>query len=163
MRLLLVVVLLAVAASPGHAAPRRKLAILEIVPSTSTKGFHAALGSASTALTTALRSQVFGDPVFAYQPFPKAVDQGSLARTCAIQAPVCAAQVISDVGADVMIYGVVDKLGDRIQIVLKIQEGKKVLRASFRVVPLTAGPDVFRLAAREMYLELTGRPVPQTR
>lgn len=161
MRVLLAVALAVSTASTASADPRPKLAVLGIIPPAKTDpADREALHLVGGVLTAKLRTNVMDDGTYAYQPIPRTIDQKAAALACLPKAPDCWAKILVDAGADYMIYGVVEKVGDRIHMVVKLQKGGKVLHASFTPIPFTTKPSDIQLVANEIYAKLLGRPVP---
>lgn len=94
-----------------------------------------------------------------------AEDQIAMGRQCVSKLPPCWASIGKQLGAEWMIYGVIEKDGDAFRVLVKIQNMKKskVERAVFHVLDTRSAEDVASLYANELYLKLRNLPVPQTR
>jgi hypothetical protein len=166
MRFLLAIALVA-AASSAHAAP--KLSVLEVIPSLKTKGYHAILDPVRATLTAELRTLVQRDgKTYAFHPIAKSADQKAMAQACTGRPPGCWATLIRELKSNSLLYGTVEVANDDIFMVVTLQHGTKMPRTVSRKVDLmdlalSDRDQTIRLLAQEMYLELHGRPVPQTR
>jgi hypothetical protein len=160
MRLTIILLVLAALATPAM-AKKPSLVVVELVADSHTKPTDPALVAFTARLSARLRARAAD----AYS-LVASKDDGTAARFCATKPPACWASIGDEAKADWMIYGRVEKVGDRFQVVVKLHQVSSkdhVKKAVFEAVPSSTSGDLVDLLAHQLYSKLHGEPVPQTR
>lgn len=158
---ILVLLCLAVVGGTPAFAKKPSLVVVELVPDAKTRGIDPALVKFASQLSARLRSRA--GEVYTIVP---SKDDGSAALFCLDKAPACWASIGVEAKAEWMIYGSVQKVGDRFHVTVKLHQvasKDRVKKAVFEVVPANTIGDITDLLAKQIYSKLHGEPVPQTR
>lgn len=158
---ILVLVCLAALGTPAL-AKKPSLVVLDLVPVAKTDGVDPALVTFTSQLSARLRSHAAA----AHTLVPSKDADGSAARFCVTKRPGCWASIGAEAKADWMIYGWVEKVGERFHVVVKrhqVSSKDHPKAAIFEIVPATTIGDPTALLAKQLYAKLHGEPVPQTR
>lgn len=161
MRLSIVILLCLAALGTPALAKKPTLVVVDLVPAARTKGVDPALVQFAARLTAQLRTRAAA----AYTLVPSKDADGTAAWFCLDKKPACWASIGAEAKADWMIYGKVEKVGDRFHVLVKLHEvsSKDHAKAAIsEVVSATTIGDPTAALGKQLYAKLHGQ-APQTR